>query len=179
MTLSAPSERVLILAGPNGAGKTTFAREYLLHEADCPRFVNADLIADGLSPFDRGRNAIRAGRIMLQLIDEYIERRESFAFETTLASRNFVGPIHAWRAASFRVTLVFLSLSSPELAIARVVERVRQGGHAVAEEVIRRRFTRGRENYERVYRPIVDAWSLYDNSDASPILVSSGSTTWP
>ena len=128
-------KRVLILAGPNGAGKTTFAREYLIHEADCPMFINADLIADGLSPFAPEKAALRAGRIMLRMMVEAARKGESFAFETTLAGRNYARHISAWRRQGYVVKLHFLALPSAEVAIARVAERVRQGGHDVPEDV--------------------------------------------
>jgi predicted ABC-type ATPase len=173
--MTPPAEkRIWILAGPNGAGKTTFAREYLPSEAGCPIFVNADLIADGLSPFNPTRVAVRSGRIMLQLIKEHAERGESFAFETTLAGRNYLRSIRAWRAAGYRVTLLFLSLRSPETAISRVAERVAQGGHDVPEEVIRRRFAAGRENFEGLYKAAVDHWILYDNTGSEPVIIDSG-----
>ena len=172
--MSAESMRILIVAGPNGAGKTTFAREFLPREADCPTFVNADLIADGLSPFDPSRAAIRSGRLMLQLIAEHASKGESFAFETTLAGRNYARSIPQWRARGYRVTLYFLSLPSVDIALSRVAERVRQGGHDVPEEVVKRRFLSGRENFERLYKPIVDKWFLYDNSGQEPVLLDSG-----
>jgi predicted ABC-type ATPase len=96
-------KRILILAGPNGAGRTTFAREFLVREVSCPAFLNADLIAAGLSPFDPGRAALRAGRLMLELIAEHVARSESFAFETTLAGRNFSRAIEQWRSAGYHV----------------------------------------------------------------------------
>jgi len=170
----ASSKRIVIVAGPNGAGKTTFAREFLPQEADCPTFVNADLIADGLSPFDPVRVAVRSGRIMLQLIREHAERGETFAFETTLAGRNYARSIVRWRAAGYRVTLIFLSLPSPEMALSRVAERVRQGGHGVPDEVVRRRFLAGRENFETLYKPLVDEWLHYDNAGTEPILLETG-----
>jgi predicted ABC-type ATPase len=170
----ASPKRIVIVAGPNGAGKTTFAREFLPQEADCPTFVNADLIADGLSPFDPARVAIRSGRIMLQLIREHAERGETFAFETTLAGRNYARSIGRWRAAGYRVTLVFLSLPSPEMALSRVAERVLQGGHGVPEDVVRRRFIAGRENFETLYKPLVDEWLHYDNSGPEPVLLERG-----
>jgi len=170
----ASPKRIVIVAGPNGAGKTTFAREFLPQEADCPTFVNADLIADGLSPFDPARVAIRSGRIMLQLIREHAERGETFAFETTLAGRNYARSIRRWRAAGYRVTLVFLSLPSPEMALSRVAERVLQGGHGVPEDVVRRRFIAGRENFETLYKPLVDEWLHYDNSGPEPVLLDRG-----
>jgi predicted ABC-type ATPase len=170
----ASPKRIVIVAGPNGAGKTTFAREFLPQEADCPTFVNADLIADGLSPFDPAGVAIRSGRIMLQLIREHAERGETFAFETTLAGRNYAHSIRRWRAAGYRVTLVFLSLPSPEMALSRVAERVLQGGHGVPEDVVRRRFIAGRENFETLYKPLVDEWLHYDNSGTEPVLLERG-----
>jgi predicted ABC-type ATPase len=173
--MTPPSEkRILILAGPNGAGKTTFAREYLPTEAGCPIFVNADLIADGLSPFNPTQAAVRSGRIMLQLIKEHVERGESFAFETTLAGRNYLRSIRAWRAAGYRVTLLFLSLPSPEMAISRVAARVAQGGHDVPEDVVRRRFAAGLENFEALYKPVVSDWILYDNTGPEPLAIESG-----
>lgn len=166
--------RILILAGPNGAGKTTFAREFLVREGSCPAFLNADLIAAGLSPFNPGRVALRAGRLMLELIAEHVARGESFAFETTLAGRNFARAIEQWCAAGYPVSVIFLSLPSADLAIERVAERVRQGGHAVPDEVVRRRFSRGKEHFETLYKPLVDAWMLYDNAGEAPVLVASG-----
>lgn len=166
--------RVLIIAGPNGAGKTTFARELLPREADCPNFVNADLIAAGLSPFRPAAAAIRAGRLMLAEIERYFAERVSFAFETTLSARTYAKMIPTWQDAGYRVELVFLRLRSVRLAIRRVRERVRQGGHAVPIEVIRRRFHAGWTNYETLYRPLVNAWRLYDNSGTYPILLDDG-----
>jgi predicted ABC-type ATPase len=172
MSMTAPlDKRILIVAGPNGAGKTTFARQFLPLEAGCPTFVNADLIADGLSPFAAARVAVRAGRLMLKMMVEYLERGESFAFETTLAGRNYARSIPRWRAAGYRVTLHFLSLPSPEMAVARVAERVRQGGHHVPEDIIRRRFASGKDNFDTLYKPIVDSWLYYDNSGEEPILL--------
>lgn len=167
-------KRILILAGPNGAGKTTFAREFLVQEVNCPAFVNADLIAAGLSPFDPARAALRAGRLMLELIEEHVARGASFAFETTLAGRNFVRAIENWRSAGYHVSLIFLSLPSADLAVQRVAQRVRQGGHAVPEHDVRRRFDRGWEHFETLYKPLVDTWMLYDNSGDAPILMASG-----
>lgn len=116
--------RIIILAGPNGAGKTTFAREYLVKEANCPDFINVDLIAAGLSPFDPTRAAIRAGRIMLSEIERRIRKGESFAFETTLSGQGYARLIPRWRNDGYRVRLMFLSLADPQIAIARVAARV-------------------------------------------------------
>lgn len=163
--------RVIIIAGPNGAGKTTFAREFLPKEAGCPVFVNADLIAAGLAPFAPASAAVQAGRLMLSEMERHFSGRVSFAFETTLAGLTYLRHIERWQAAEYRVELIFLKLASPEQAIARVDERVRQGGHSVPEEVIRRRYASGLENFYHRYAPIVDAWMLYDNSDTVPVVL--------
>jgi predicted ABC-type ATPase len=163
--------RVLVIAGPNGAGKTTFAREFLPHEADCPVFVNADLIAAGLAPFAPDSAALQAGRVMLEQLERHFAVRQSFAFETTLAGRGYLRSIARWQAEGYRVKIIFLKLASAEEAVARVAERVRQGGHGIPEDVIRRRFVAGLANFERWYAPRVDAWALYDNSGAQPVLL--------
>jgi len=169
------AKRIIIIAGPNGAGKTTFAREFLPQEGDCPTFVNADLIAEGLSPFHPDVAAIRSGRVMLSEINRHARAGRSFAFETTLSGRRYVKRIRSWRAEGYRVTLLFLSLPTPEDAIARVRERVEKGGHDVPEVVIRRRFASGWSNFSRIYRKEVDEWSWYDNSGRGPVLIESGS----
>lgn len=166
--------RAIIIAGPNGAGKTTFAREFLPQEAQCPVFVNADLIAAGLSPFEPDAAAIKAGRIMLTEIDEHVAHHRSFAFETTLSGRGYAAKILLWRAAGYRVSLFFLSLPSAEMAVERVRLRVSQGGHNIAEPVVRRRFAVGLENFESIYKPAVNEWFLYDNQSRQPILLAQG-----
>lgn len=165
-------QKILIIAGPNGAGKTTFAREFLPNEAGCPRFVNADLIAAGLSPFAPEAAALQAGRLMLEQIHAHVARCESFAFETTLSGRSYARLIPQWQSLGYRMRLFFLSLPNAETAIARVAERVREGGHDVPAEVIRRRFAAGLQNFEQVYKPLVDEWALYDNSGESPQLMA-------
>jgi predicted ABC-type ATPase len=167
-------KRIIIIAGPNGAGKTTFAREFLPNEADCPSFINADLIADGLSPFDPGAVAVRAGRLMLKEIDRHARSGVSFSFETTLAGRRYARLIPCWQRSGYRVHLIFLQLRNEALAIERVAERVRQGGHSVPEDVIRRRFKQGWQNFETIYRGLVDSWQLYDNSGERPELIEEG-----
>lgn len=163
--------RVIIIAGPNGAGKTTFAREFLPNEAGCPVFVNADLIAAGLAPFAPQTAAVPAARLMLKELDRHFAARQNFAFETTLSGRGYVRRIAVWRAAGYRVELIFLKLGSPDEAVARVAQRVRQGGHDVPQAVIRRRFAAGLHNFSRHYAPVVDAWALYDNSAELPMLL--------
>jgi len=166
--------RIVIIAGPNGAGKTTFAREYLPREAECPDFINIDLIAAGLSPFDPQRAALRAGRLMLVEIARRVRAGESFAFETTLSGRNYARLIPQWQSAGYHVKLIFLSMPSVDLAIARVGARVAQGGHDVADTVIRRRFDAGMRNFEEVYRRLANSWVLYDNSKSEPRRIASG-----
>ncbi|MGE0682878.1 MAG: zeta toxin family protein [Candidatus Binatia bacterium] len=167
-------KKILIIAGPNGAGKTTFAQEFLPNEANCPAFVNADLIAAGLSPFAPEVVAVKAGRLMLEQIHEYSRRGGSFAFETTLSGRGYARLIPQWRAAGYRVKLIFLRLPTLEMAIERVQLRVKEGGHNVSEEVIKRRFTAGWRNFEALYRDIVDEWVVYDNSGDEPALIAEG-----
>jgi len=167
-------KQILILAGPNGAGKTTFAREFLVPEANCPTFLNADIMAAELSPQDPGRVAMQAARFMLRRIKEETEKDESFAFETTLANRSYAHSIREWQAAGYHVALWFLALSNVDVALARVAQRVLQGGHNIPEEVVRRRFVAGRANFENLYSGLVDAWVLYDNSEAVPVLLDWG-----
>lgn len=169
-----PQKKVVIIAGPNGAGKTTFAREFLPFEAACPVFVNADLIAAGLSPFSPETAAIRAGRMMLAEIDRHARQVSSFAFETTLSGHTYLKRIAEWRTGGFVVKLIFLSLASPEEAIGRVAMRVRQGGHDVAPDVVRRRFFSGLRKFHEHYRRKVDYWQLFDNSGRWPRLLDEG-----
>jgi predicted ABC-type ATPase len=166
--------KIIIIAGPNGAGKSTFAKEYLPREAHCEVFVNADLIAAGLSPFAPERAAVRAGKMMLEEVAALASRRASFALETTLSGVGYARHVPAWRNAGYEVDLHFLSLPSAEHAIRRVAGRVRQGGHNIPEDVIRRRFASGLRCFEQIYKALVDGWWLYDNTHGRPILIDSG-----
>jgi predicted ABC-type ATPase len=165
------SKKIIIIAGPNGAGKTTFARSFLPQEAQCPRFINADLIAAGLSPFAPEAAARKAGRLMIEEIEDCVRRGESFAFETTLSGRGYLPRIRQWRERGYPVSLFFLCLPNAETAIARVAERVKQGGHHVPEDVIRRRFAAGLRNFHEAYKSAVDAWALFDNVAEAPVLL--------
>ena len=160
----ATAKRIFIIAGPNGAGKTTFANVFLPGPAGCEDFINADLIARGLSPFAPEKAAIQAGKIMLQQIEMKVRDGRTFAFETTLSGLNYARHIPKWREAGYHVTLFFLSLPSADVAVSRVRARVMQGGHNVPEDVIRRRFAVGIRNFHKVYCPLVNTWALYDNS---------------
>lgn len=168
------TKRIVIIAGPNGAGKTTFAQEYLPREADCPDFVNVDMIAAGLSPFQPERAALRAGRLMVQEIRRRVRAGESFALETMLAGLSYARQIPRWQELGYKVKLVFLSLPDADLAVARVAARVAQGGHQVPEQTVRRRFASGLRHFEQVYRQLVNNWALYDNSGPLPRLLASG-----
>lgn len=168
------TKRILILAGPNGAGKTTFARTFLPHEAGVLTFINADLIAAGLSPFAPEAAAVQAGKIMLERINSCAARGENFAIETTLSGKNYARDIPRWQESGYVVKLFFLRLPSPEIAIERVKNRVALGGHHIPDDVIRRRFTAGLENFEHLYKPLVDEWFLYDNTNIAPKLIDKG-----
>jgi predicted ABC-type ATPase len=163
---------VYVIAGPNGAGKTTFAARYLPAFVQCREFVNADLIAAGLSPFAPETQAIRAGRLLLTRIKELAQARSDFGFETTLAGRSYVRALKDMSAAGYRLELFFLWLPSADLAVARVANRVSQGGHSIPEETIRRRFDSGLRNLFQVYLTLMNAWYLYDASRYPPVLVA-------
>ena len=166
--------KIVIIAGPNGAGKTTFAREFLPNEGNCPTFINADLIAAGISPFAPESVSIRAGRLMLNEIDDRVHNRKSFAFETTLSGRSYLHKIRQWQELGYHVKLLFLSLPNADVAIARVAARVSQGGHNIPENIIRRRFDSGLKNFDTMYKQQVDAWMLYDNSESKPKILAWG-----
>lgn len=166
--------RVCVLAGPNGAGKTTLAAPLVRDRWGIETFVNADVIAQGLAGFAADAAAIAAGRLMLEQLDGLSRERADFAFETTLASRSFLPRLAAMRAAGYEVLLVFLWLPAVELALLRVKERVRSGGHDVPEATVRRRFRRGIENFHGLYRPAVDRWWCLDGSRVPPQLVAEG-----
>ena len=168
------NQHIYIIAGPNGAGKTTFARRFIPDVLNITQFINADLIAAGLSPFAPEREAIQAGKLMLRQIDKLVHQCESFCFETTLAGHCYARMIPQWQAKGFAVHLVFLSLPNAETAIARVTSRVAQGGHFIPEWVIRRRFAAGLSNFHSIYKPLVDDWMHYDNTGQVPTQIAIG-----
>jgi len=168
---------VYIIAGPNGAGKTTFAKEFLPHFAKCDVFVNADLIATGLSPFDPSAASLQAGRLVLSKIHELADKNKTFGFETTLAGRSYTRLLVALKKKNYDIRLFFLWLPSVELAIKRVSDRVAQGGHDVPETDIRRRYKRGLRNFWSVYGPLVDDWILFQNDTNTPITLMYGQGT--
>lgn len=161
------SRTISVIAGPNGAGKSTFVENYLNRYVDCDEFLNADLIARGLSPFAPERHALRASEIFLQRLDELELGNASFALETTLSGLGYRRRIFRWKELGFRVTLMFLWLPGAEMAIQRVASRVAHGGHDIAIPDIRRRYARGLRNLNQIYLPIVDeAWVL--NGSVTP-----------
>jgi len=168
---------IVIIAGPNGAGKTTFAQQYLPGKLGIRRFINADLIAAGLSPLAPEREAIRAGKMMLIEIASCVSNGEAFGFETTLSARMYARLIPEWKAAGYLIQLVFLSLPSADMAVARVKARVMGGGHDIPVPTIRRRFEAGLRNFETLYKALADEWFLYDNSEIAPELIDSGDNT--
>lgn len=171
---------VILIAGPNGAGKSTAAPVLLRDLLGVAEYVNADLIAQGLSAFDTESVAFQAGRVMLARLHQLAAQRRNFAFETTLATRSYVRWLADLRGTGYAVDLIFLWLPSPEMAIARVAERVRMGGHDVPEPVIRRRFHRGLQNFFCLYRPLADRWWFYDNSfPEGMVRVASGGRNLP
>jgi predicted ABC-type ATPase len=160
-----PNPTLYVIAGPNGAGKTTFANRYLPLIAHCQQFVNADLIAKGLAPFAPETAALRAGRLMLEEIQRLASQRVDFAIETTLSGKLYAPWFRKLRQEGYQIYLFFLWLPTVDMALERVAGRVRHGGHFVPEEDVRRRYERGIRNLFDLYRPLVDWWGLFDNTE--------------
>jgi predicted ABC-type ATPase len=167
-----PDKNLYIIAGCNGAGKTTASFTILPEVLDCREFVNADEIARGLSPFQPEKVAVEAGRIMLRRVDELLSRGETFALETTLATKIYQQKIRVAQQQGYTVVLLYFWLSSPELAQERVKTRVQEGGHFIAPEVIDRRYWQGLHLLFANYLPLVDEASIYDNSSGESILLA-------
>jgi len=160
-----------IIAGPNGAGKTTFALEYLPRVAGCRNFINADLIAAGLSPLEPGRELVAASRLLLGEIEQRIGRKENFSFETTLAGRGYLRLIKRLQDEDWQVELIYLALPDVEMSRLRVAERVSHGGHDVPDRALARRFPRSLNNLLTDYGAAVDRTRCYMNSGDNPILI--------
>ncbi len=176
--MPAQSPTIYIIAGCNGAGKTTFAKEFLPKEVKCLRFLNADEIARGLSPFDPAAGALRAGRLLLTEFRASILRRETFAFESTLSGRTYVGLLRQAIGNGFRIHLHYLWLPNARMAIARVRERVIKGGHHVPSADVRRRFRRSLDHLVADYAPLANQWAVWDNQVSPPVLLAA-STSCP
>lgn len=174
MRQSSRPPRCIIIAGPNGAGKTTFAREFLPKDAGVIHFVNADLIAGGLSPLRPELAALSGGRLFLAELDRHARARADFAFETTLSGMVYLRRLKRWKAAGYRLEITYLRLPSPQLALRRIAARVRQGGHHEPRADVLRCFTRGWANFQQFYRSLADAWTVYDNSGDTPRLMEQG-----
>ncbi len=160
------------MAGPNGSGKTTFANKFLPKYAHCRQFVNADLIARGLSPFSPETEALRAGRLMLERIRLLASQRSDFGFETTLSGITYVPFLRRLKSQGYRIHLFFLWIPTIEMALARIADRVHRGGHDIPEKVVRRRFFKGINNLFKLYRPFLDSWTLFDNSKAIHLVIA-------
>jgi len=165
----------IVIAGPNGSGKTTFAREFLLRDTGVINFVNADLIAGGLSPLRPELASLAAGRLYLAELDRLAQARADFAFETTLSGLMLISRLKRWKAAGYRIEIIFLRLPSPRIALRRIAARVKQGGHDVPRADVVRRFVRGWDNFQIAYRSIADTWTVYDNSGDAPRLLEAQS----
>jgi predicted ABC-type ATPase len=173
--MSEAAPQVIVIAGPNGAGKTTLAPFLLRDKLGVLEYVNADPIALGLSGFDPGSVAFQAGRVMLHRLRELASQRRTFAFESTLAAKSYSGWIKKLRDEGYELQLMFLWLRSADLAVQRVRERVRAGGHDVPEDVVRRRYAAGLKNFSRLYQPLADTWAVYDNSNLpDPMIIAQG-----
>ncbi len=171
---------VYVIGGPNGAGKTTIAMRVLPEALDCREFVNADLIAAGLSPFRVESVALQAGRLMLGRTHKLRDANVDFGFESTLASRSFVPFLKSCQAKGYRVHLLYISLEHVELAIERVANRVLDGGHNIPEDIIRRRYEASRRNFVELYLPLADTWEIYNNSNDEAVCIAqsrNGETT--
>ncbi|MBI5800448.1 MAG: zeta toxin family protein [Verrucomicrobia bacterium] len=158
-----------LIAGCNGAGKTTFAREFLPREARCLNFLNADLIAQGISPLNNEAGAIRAARLLLAEVRALVRRKETFALESTLSGRTYLRRLREAKRQGYRIHLHYLWLPTVALAIARVRERVKKGGHNVPVADIRRRFHRSQRHFIEDYAPLVDFWAVWDNRGHPPV----------
>ena len=165
--------KLYIIGGPNGSGKTTFAKEFLPNYADCYEFVNADLIASGLSPFQPERAAIEAGRLMMEKMHSLAESRVDFAIETTLSGKAYVHFLQDLKSKGYKIHLFFLWIRSIEIALERIAGRVRRGGHNIPENIVQRRFNKGIYNLFNIYRPLLDYWAVFDNSGDLPSMIVS------
>lgn len=169
--MSAQKPICYVIAGPNGAGKTTFAMEYLPRIVACMNFINADMIAHGLSPLDTGSVEIEAGRMLLRRIGEMVERRVDFAFETTLSGRAYARHIRRMRDAGFEIILFYLWIPSADFSSRRVASRVENGGHDIPADAIERRYMKSLHNLFELYMPLVDKTVVFDNSGEKAKLV--------
>ncbi|OGX30657.1 MAG: hypothetical protein A2787_05790 [Omnitrophica WOR_2 bacterium RIFCSPHIGHO2_01_FULL_48_9] len=161
-----------VIAGPNGAGKTTFAKEFLPKYAHCDNFINADLIALGLAPFSPVKFQIKAGKLLIEQIDQFLKKRIDFAFESTLSGKTYVPLFKEAKTKGYNITIFYLSIPSTRLAQERIKQRVREGGHHVPTADIKRRFKRSWQNFIGLYMPLAQSWFLFDNSSLEPLEIA-------
>jgi len=166
--------KVYLIAGCNGAGKTTASLTLLPEMLECKEFVNADNIAAGISPFQPDKVAIEAGRLMLKRINDLTDMKIDFAIETTLSSRNYISKIKEFQKKDYEVVLIYFWLNTPVLAIERIKERVKKGGHFIPDEIVNRRYYRGINNLLKYFIPLSDYWLIYDNSSQNAVMVADG-----
>ncbi len=166
------NKNVYIIAGPNGAGKTTFAKKFLPDYAKCSNFINADLIASGLSPFSPGLVAIKAGKLVLEEIKRLAGKGADFAFETTLSGKSYIRFLKVLKEQGYSINIFFLWIPNTALALTRIKDRVAAGGHDIPAGDVKRRFDRGLDNFFKYYKPMADTWLLFDNSDVIPRLLA-------
>jgi predicted ABC-type ATPase len=164
--------QIYIIAGPNGVGKTTYVNRFLPEQVRCLEFLNADMIAKGLSPFAPEKASIRAGRLMLERLNELLRLRESFSFETTLSGKGYFKFLRECRQAGYRIHLDFLWVPELQLTKYRVAQRVSKGGHDIPLEIQERRFSIGLSNFFSIYRPLIDHWRIFDTSGLNPLCLA-------
>lgn len=166
--------RVYVIGGCNGAGKTTASFTLLPDMLHCKEFVNADSIASGISPFQPDKVAFEAGRVMLERIRQLMKGKSSFAFETTLSTKSYKNILKECKSKGYEVVMIYFWLNSPELAIERIKERVKKGGHHIPDNVVRRRYKRGLQNLFQIFIPVSDYWLVINNSLAEPSIIAEG-----
>jgi predicted ABC-type ATPase len=160
-----------IVAGPNGAGKTTFAAVYLPKEVKCFNFINTDLIAAGISPLRPEDAGLEAERILLAKMNNFIAEGVSFGFESTLSVTAYARRVRVMKKVGYRIVIFYLKIASPKLAVARVKETVKEGGHHLPEKDVLRRFDKSWSNFSEIYRPLADKWIIFENSNGNPIIL--------
>jgi len=165
-------KNIYIIAGPNGSGKTTFAKTFLPEYAKCERFINADLIAAGLSPFSPQQAAIKSGKLVLEQIKEYSKNGVDFGFETTMSGVTYLKYFEMFKEKGYIINIFFLWIPDPKLAIARIKDRVAQGGHNVPVKDIKRRFNRSIKNFFKHYHLLSDKWILFNNAEPKPKIIA-------
>ena len=166
------NKNVYIIAGPNGSGKTTFAKTFLPEYAECDKFINADLIAQGLSPFSPSQVSIKSGRLVLEQIKEYLESGVDFGFETTMSGVTYLKYFRILEKKGYKINIFFLWIPSSQLAVVRIKDRVAQGGHNVPIEDVKRRFGRSINKFFKEYRLLADKWILFNNAGTTPKIIA-------